>query len=289
MIDNNEILKHTIEKYKLNLGNNFKYVGATIIQRSEFPTYTEILFCEDELVDENNIPYLMVSFVPKGIFERDRIIVFYKEDGTRYLIPIDGDNWKLIGNNIPENVKNIDYGKAKKIRHRNALKVEKTPIKLTKEEKKNLLNKYNKILKKGRFIFCGILTSLLWFIFIAVVVIFLVVKLRNNVFLGVSTLIIGIISWILVSFFTIRLFYKYSSLNKVNYKSEILFKGIYKTKLNTQVHGYYYDGSTWLLGYYTISSGNEVILQNLRYGDIIYRYSKNEKPVNEELCFFEKK
>ena len=31
MIDNNEILKHTIEKYKLNLGKKFKYVGANII------------------------------------------------------------------------------------------------------------------------------------------------------------------------------------------------------------------------------------------------------------------
>ena len=193
-----------------------------------------------------------------------------------------------MGNNIPENVKNIDYGKAKIIRHRNALKVEKMPIKLTDEEKKNLLNKYDKILKKGIFIFCVILTSLLWFIFIALVIIFRVAKLGNNIYLGVATLIIGIISWIVISFFTIRLFYKYSSLKKVNYKSEILFKGIYKTQLKLQVHGYYYDGSTWLLGYYTISSGNENILQNLRYGDIIYRYSKKEKPTNEELCFFEK-
>ena len=289
MIDNNEILKHTIEKYKLNLGKNFKYVGATIIQRSEFPTYTELLFCEDELVDENNIPYLMVSYVPKGIFERDRIIVFYKENGTRYLIPIDGDNWTLVGNNIPENVKNIDYGKAKKIRHRNALKAEKTPIKLTKAEKNNLLNKYNKILKKGRFIFSGILLSFLWFMLIAILLIFLIVKLRNNVFLGVITLISGITSWMIISFFTIRLFYKYSALKKVNYKSELLFKGIYKTKTYTQIQGYYYDGSTWLLGYYAIPSGNEKILQNIRYGEIIYRYSKNENPINGELCFFEKK
>lgn len=57
MIDNNEILKQTIEKYKLNLGNNFEFMGGTIIQRSEFLTYTEILFCEDGLVDENKVPY----------------------------------------------------------------------------------------------------------------------------------------------------------------------------------------------------------------------------------------
>ena len=288
MMDNNEILQHTIEKYKLNLGNKFEFVGGTIIQRSEFLTYTEILFCEDGLVDENNVPYLMESVVSKGIFERDRIIVFYKEDGTRYLIPIDGDNWKLVGNNIPEYVKNIEYGKAKKIIHRNALKVEKKPTKLSKEEKKNLLNKYNKILKKGRFIFCGILTSLIWFILIALLVIFLIVELESNVFLGILTLVIGIISWIVVSFFTIRSFYKYSSLKRVNYKRAILFKGIYKTKLNAEVHGYYYNGSNWILGYYTMASGNEVILKNIRYGDIIYIYSKNENPVNEELCFFEK-
>lgn len=284
MIDNDEILKHTIEKYELDLGNNFEFVGATIVQKSEFPAYTEITFCEDGVVDENNTPFLMVEFVPLKKFNRERMIVFYKEDGTRYLVPIDGDNWRLVGNNIPENVKNIDYGKVKKIFHRNALKIEKTPIKLTKEEKNNLLNKYDKILKKGRFVFSGILLSLIFFIVVAVAVIFLVVELEENAFLGILTMIIGIITWIVASFFIIRLFYRYSSIKKVNYKSAMLFKGIYKSRL----YGYYYDGSVWLLGYYAIPSGNEMILQNIKYGEIIYRYSKNEKPLNEELCFFEK-
>ncbi len=38
---NNEIVKQTIEKYKLDLGEKFEYVGGTIIQRNEFQTYTK--------------------------------------------------------------------------------------------------------------------------------------------------------------------------------------------------------------------------------------------------------
>ena len=56
----------------------------------------------------------MQSNVPKGTFDRDRMIVFYTKSLQRYIIPIDGANYTLIGNGIPENVKNIDYGKAKK-------------------------------------------------------------------------------------------------------------------------------------------------------------------------------
>lgn len=64
--------------------------------------------------DEEGIPYIMQSVVPKGIFDRDRLIVFYTKDLQRYIIPIDGENYTLVGNGIPENVQNINYGKAKK-------------------------------------------------------------------------------------------------------------------------------------------------------------------------------
>ncbi len=288
---NNEIVKQTIDKYILDLGYKFVYVGGTIIQRNEFQTYTKILFCEDGFVDENNVPYIMESVVPKGITKRDRILVFYRDDGTRYLIPIDGDNWKLVGNNSPEYVKNIDYGKAKKIVHRNALKVEKEPIKLSKEEKSNLLNEYSKILKRGNCIVAGIFMSLVWFIIIGLITIFSITAIETNDVLGVLVLVIGVLFWILISIFTIRFFYKLplKTLKNANYKKAILFEGIAKVKPRFVVYGYYYDGSNWTLGYYTIPLGNEQIFENLRYGEIIYRYSKNEYPTNEEMCFFSKK
>ena len=114
MNNESEIVEKIIEKYNLNLGNDYFYVGASIIKRSDFQQSTEILYCEDGFNDEEGTPYIMQSVVPKGVFDRDRIIVFYKKDLQRYLIPIDGENYTLIGNDIPENVKNINYGKAKK-------------------------------------------------------------------------------------------------------------------------------------------------------------------------------
>lgn len=110
----NEIIEKMIQKYNLDLGNDYIYVGATIIKRSDFPQSTEIFYCEDGFNDEEGIPYIMQSIVPKGIFNRDRMIVFYTKNLQRYVIPIDGENFTLIGNDIPENVKNINYGKAKK-------------------------------------------------------------------------------------------------------------------------------------------------------------------------------
>ena len=114
MNNESEIVKQIIGKYNLDLGDGYFYVGASIIKRSEFPQSTEILYCEDGFNDGEGIPYIMQSVVPKGIFDRDRIIVFYTKDLQRYIIPIDGENYTLIGNGIPENVQNINYGKAKK-------------------------------------------------------------------------------------------------------------------------------------------------------------------------------
>ena len=122
MNNENEIVNQIIKKYNLDLGDDYFYVGASIIKRSEFPESTEILYCEDGFNDEEGIPYIMQSVVPKGIFDRDRIIVFYTKDLQRYIIPIDGENYTLIGNGIPENVQNINYGKAKKIIHRKIIK-----------------------------------------------------------------------------------------------------------------------------------------------------------------------
>lgn len=98
----------------MDLGDDYFFVGATIIKKSDLSNSTEILYCEDGFNDEEGIPYIMQSVVPKGVLHRDRIIVFYTKDLRRYIIPIDGENYTLIGNGIPENVRNINYGKAKK-------------------------------------------------------------------------------------------------------------------------------------------------------------------------------
>ena len=74
---NNEIIEKIIEKYNLDLGDDYFFVGATIIKKSDFPNSTEILYCEDGFNDEEGIPYIMQSVVPKGVLNRDRIIVLY--------------------------------------------------------------------------------------------------------------------------------------------------------------------------------------------------------------------
>ena len=84
----NEIIEKMIKKYNLDLGNDYIYVGATIIKRSDFPQSTEIFYCEDGFNDEEGIPYIMQSIVPKGIFNRDRMIVFYTKNLQKILAKI---------------------------------------------------------------------------------------------------------------------------------------------------------------------------------------------------------
>lgn len=40
-------------------------------------------------------------------------MVLYGSDGSNYVLPINNVLWQYIGMNIPKNVKNIDYEKAK--------------------------------------------------------------------------------------------------------------------------------------------------------------------------------
>lgn len=146
---NNEIIAKIIEKYNLDLGDDYFFVGATIIKKSDFSNSTEILYCEDGFNDEEGIPYIMQSVVPKGVFDRDRIIVFYTKDLRRYIIPIDGENYTLIGNGIPENVRNINYGKAKKIIHRKALELKKSLKSYQKKIKMLYIKGTSKIIKRA--------------------------------------------------------------------------------------------------------------------------------------------
>lgn len=282
-----EILIETIKKYGMNLDGKFHFVGASIIQRSNFSSYSRILFCEDDFFDENNNPYVMESIVPSNIFERDRLIVFYNDKEDRFLVPLDGDNWSLIGNEIPDYVKNIDYGKAKRIVNRKSLYVDKTIKKLSDEECIKLSNKYDKSLKKGSFVVCGILFSFVWFLLISLMTVFIVAELGEYPVIGISILIFFILLFLVFSFFTIRFFCRLTGFVRANYKSVMLFTGMYKVGLYYQINGYYYDGSIWSPCCYSMLSGNEKFLKNVRYGEPIYRYSKSDNPKKDRLCYFE--
>ena len=189
MKSKDEILIETIKRYGMNLDGDFHFIGASIIQRSTFSSYSRILFCEDDFFDENNNPYVMESIVPSDVFERDRLIVFYNDKGDRFLIPLDGDNWSLVGNEVPDLVKNIDLAKAKLIIHRKSLSVDKTIKKISNEERIKLSNKYDKNLKRGRFVVAGILSSFLWLLLIGLLVIFIVAELGDYPVLGISILV----------------------------------------------------------------------------------------------------
>ena len=52
MNNENEIVKQIIGKYNLDLGDDYFFVGATIIKKSDFPNSTEILYCEDGFNDD---------------------------------------------------------------------------------------------------------------------------------------------------------------------------------------------------------------------------------------------
>jgi len=293
----NEIIEKMIKKYNLDLGNDYIYVGATIIKRSDFPQSTEIFYCEDGFNDEEGIPYIMQSIVPKGIFNRDRMIVFYTKNLQRYVIPIDGENFTLIGNDIPENVKNINYGKAKKIVHRKALELKKEPKKLSKEDIDNLYEKYIKHYKKGRLLLAGILISIIWLfaIFFSMGNIFIKTGYIND-FFTMAVLIGGAILNIIGIIFIIRFFIKIPArrLKSFAYKSDFLVMN-YKKDINIKglnesyIYGLTYDEENYKLMSYGIPPYDVAFIENVEYFEIVSRYSKNRNPKNSDICLFMRK
>lgn len=295
MNNEKEIIEKIVEKYNLELGEDYFYVGASIIKKSDFPQSTEILYCEDGFNDEEGIPYIMQSTVPKGVFERDRILVFYTKDLKRYIIPIDGENYTLIGNNVPENVKNINYGKAKKIIHRKALELKKEPEKLTEEEVEDLYKRYIKSYKKGIMLVTGILSSILWFILISICVLFINEK-NNNEILGFGTIIVGIILFIIGSIFIIRFFMKLPArrLKSFVYKTDFLVMNYYKDSNmkgynDRHIVGLTYDGNNCKLMNHTISHYDLRFIEQVEFYEIVNRYSKSKSPNYFEYCLFERK
>lgn len=299
MNNENEIVEQIIEKYNLNLGDDYFYVGASIIKRSEFPQSTEILYCEDGFNDEEGIPYIMQSVVPKGIFDRDRIIVFYTKDLQRYIIPIDGDNYTLIGNGIPENVQNINYGKAKKIIHRKALELKKEPERLSKEDIDVLYKRYVKSYKKGRMLIAGILSSFVWFLLIFLSIAFIISNFdvgNTNETLVIGTLICGIVLFVVGAIFIIRFFIKIpakrlksfayrSDFLVMNFKRDVNIKGVN----DSHIYGLTYDGDNCKLMTYGVSHYDVAFIENVEYFEIVNMYSKNKNPKNLEYCLFERR
>ncbi len=299
MNNENEIVEQIIEKYNLNLGDDYFYVGASIIKRSEFPQSTEILYCEDGFNDEEGIPYIMQSVVPKGIFDRDRIIVFYTKDLQRYIIPIDGDNYTLIGNGIPENVQNINYGKAKKIIHRKALELKKEPERLSKEDIDVLYKRYVKSYKKGRMLIAGILSSFVWFLLIFFSIAFIISDFdvgNTNETLVIGTLICGIVLFVVGAIFIIRFFIKIpakrlksfayrSDFLVMNFKRDVNIKGVN----DSHIYGLTYDGDNCKLMTYGVSHYDVAFIENVEYFEIVNMYSKNKNPKNLEYCLFERR
>lgn len=299
MNNENEIVEQIIEKYNLNLGDDYFYVGASIIKRSEFPQSTEILYCEDGFNDEEGIPYIMQSVVPKGIFDRDRIIVFYTKDLQRYIIPIDGDNYTLIGNGIPENVQNINYGKAKKIIHRKALELKKEPERLSKEDIDVLYKRYVKNYKKGRMLIAGILSSFVWFLLIFLSIAFIISDFdvgNINETLVIGTLICGIVLFVVGAIFIIKFFIKIpakrlksfayrSDFLVMNFKRDVNIKGVN----DSHIYGLTYDGDNCKLMTYGVSHYDVAFIENVEYFEIVNMYSKNKNPKNLEYCLFERR
>ena len=299
MNNENEIVKQIIEKYNLKLGDDYFYVGASIIKRSEFPQSIEILYCEDGFNDEEGIPYIMQSVVPKGVFDRDRLIVFYTKDLQRYIIPIDGENYTLIGNGIPENVKNINYGKAKKIIHRKALELKKEPEKLSQEDKDALYKRYIKNYKKGRMLIAGFLSSFVWFLLIFLSIVFIISDFDTqniNETLVVGILIGGIVLFVVGAIFIIRFFIKLpaSRLKSSAYRSDFLVMN-YKRDVNikgvndSHIYGLVCDGDNCKIMTYGVSHYDVAFIEKVEYFEIVNMYSRNKKPKNMEYCLFERR
>lgn len=291
-----EILNNLIKKYDLNLDDNFKYVGATIVKKSNFPNYTEILFCEDGFNDEKGMPYIMQGLFSKE-YKKDRIIVFYNSNLERFLVPVDEENWSLIGYDVPEEVKRIDYGKAKKIMHRKTLEMDNKVIKLTDKEKQDLYKLYIKRYKKGRMIAAGIIASLVWLILFFLIVVFVGSSFDgSDAFPLILLLASCFIGFIVCSFFTIKFFVKLPAkiVKGINYRHDFMVLDFAKaTSLENVgeyfISGYTYDGEICKLLTYGVSHYDSNFIKDMKYFEVINLYSKSPDFSNFEYRLFLKK
>lgn len=117
----------------------FEIKGATIINFNNTGSSIDIWYAEDDLVDEKTgIPYIICipyyTYFGRKLDVGSRIMVLYGSDGSNYVLPINNVLWQYIGMNIPENVKNIDYEKAKRIHSTQILKMNEDDTYTTKEE-----------------------------------------------------------------------------------------------------------------------------------------------------------
>lgn len=299
MDNKSETAEKIIKKHNLKLGNDYFYVGATIIKRNNFSQDTEISYCEDGFNDEEGTPYIMQSIVPKGEFDGDRIIVFYTKDLQRHIIPIDEENYTLIENDIPENVKNINYGKAKKIIHRKTLELKKTPEKLYKQDLDALYKRYIKKYKKGRMLTAGLLSSLLLLVLIFLCVVFIIADVDagniNKLFV-IGVLISGTLLFVAGAIFIINFFielpaqklkrFEYKSdFLVINYKKDVKFKG----SNDGYIYGLTYDEDNYKFVTHCVIHYDSVFIENAEYFEIVNRYSKSKNPKSLEYCLFEKK
>lgn len=294
-----KIIADIINTYNLNPDVNYYYTGASIIKKTIYQDYIYILFCEDDLVDENNIPYIMEGTIFSKDYNNDRIIVLYDNNLNRYIIPINGDNWNLIDFDIPKNVKEINISKAKKIFHRKSLNLSNEIKELSKEDINNLKKNYKNKYKKGRLLVAAFFASLLWSIILFLIFIFSFLKIYNiysSDSVAIILLITGFLIWlvgvVLINIFFINLpIYR---LKKLKYKSEFLIvdissllskKGICDSIIKGYVHidnnyekminnSYYYDSP---------------FLENIDYCEIVTRYSKKKSPKENDYCLFCKK
>lgn len=294
-----KIIADIINTYNLNPNINYFYTGASIIKKTIYQDYTYILFCEDDLVDENNIPYIMEGIILSKDYNNDRIIVLYDNNLNRYIIPINGDNWNLIGSDIPKNVKEINMSKAKKIFHRKSLNLSNEIKELSKEDINNLKKNYKNKYKNGRLLVAAFFASLLWSIIFFLIFIFSFLKIYNiysSDSVAIILLITGFLIWlvgvVLINIFFINLpIYR---LKKLKYKSEFLIvdissllskKGICDSIIKGYVHidnnyekminnSYYYDSP---------------FLEDIDYCEIVTRYSKKKSPKENDYCLFCKK
>lgn len=278
-----EIIERLNNNYCLNLTTDMKYYGGTIIKKIKNPNYTEVLYCEDGFVDENNEPYILETSFPNDIELKDRLIVFYKENGGRVILPIDNDSWNLVGLGIPENVQNIDYSKSKNIKNRETLKLKKEPTEVTEEEIKYLTKVAKSKYKTSRSILGGILLSILFFIIVGITTLFITVTLNDNVSekAAMISLVLGILLIIILSIKSFSFFFNLpvKRIKKFKYKYEFLVSKINLEK-NIQnnysgtISGYNYNDNICKFGIYNIYSGELDLVKDVKPYDIIYMYTK---------------
>lgn len=262
----------------------FQINGGTVIGYFGSGEDAWLEFAEDDLLDSEGKPYI-ISFAVQNFPEvrpGDRILLVYCDTGEYIPVPVSEETRGMISMQLPDYWDKADKTKLVSIPHPNVISLDREAYRMNENETAALAKKCSGKGMKAKNIVGIILLSLLVLVIFGLVFIFLVAgEVIESLNAACTAGIIMLALWGLSTYGIARGLggSLTKSMKKLAYKKRVLFHSIAADfENNTLVRELkvyeYVDGHLDLVSY--SANGNVLLPKNIRYGTVIYKYSRKQ-------------